>query len=201
MALLTDSSLPAGVTGNKGLHLNEHMVSFLGALRKKVDPSISLHVTSAVRTVGEQAAAMKTKRDLGDDLRALYGSKVAPVLAAPNTVAAMSAALQDLANRGVVMSRHMFGDALDLRVRDWSTAQRATVATAVTSLGGKPQFETTPPHLHIEGLGARQASASGGTGIAVGPRYWLFALAGGAVVATLVGVKVVRSRRKSRSAQ
>ena len=199
MALLTDSSLPAGVTGNKGLHLNQHMVNFLGALRKEVDPSIPLHVTSAVRTVGEQAAAMKTKRDLGDDLRSLYGSKVATVLAAPNTVAAMSAALQELANKGIVMSRHMFGDALDLRVRDWNTTQRATVAAAVASLGGKPQFETTPPHLHIEGLGDREASTE--PGVTASPRYWLFALAGGAVVATLIGVKVVRRRKQGRGAQ
>jgi len=201
MALLTESSLPAGVTGNKGLHLNQKMVDFLGALRKKVDPSIPLYVTSAVRTVGEQAAAMKTKRDLGDDLRSLYGSKVAPVLAAANTVSAMSAALQDLANKGIVMSRHMFGDALDLRVRDWNTTQRATVAAAVASLGGKPQFETTPPHLHIEGLGPGQTSTDVATTATSNSRYWLFALAGGAVVATLIGVKVVRRRKQGRGAQ
>lgn len=197
MAMLTESSLPAGVTGNGGLHLNQRMVDFLGALRKAVDPSIPIHVNSAVRTVEEQAAAMKTKRDLGDDLRALYGSKVAPVLAAPNTVAAMSAALQDLANRGIIMSRHMFGDALDLRVRDWTQEQRNIVASAVAALGGKPQFETTPPHLHIEGLG------EGKFGVQVAPpsnrKYWLFALAGGTLLAALITVDSLRRRRRRRS--
>ena len=196
MAMLTESSLPAGVTGNRGLHLNQRMVDFLGALRKKVDPSITIHVTSAVRTVEEQAAAMKTKRDLGDDLRALYGSKVAPVLAAPNTVAAMSAALQELASKGVVMSRHMFGDALDIRVRDWNQEQRNIIAAAVSALGGKPLFETTPPHLHIEGLG------EGKFGIEVpgqsNRNYWLFALAGGTLLAAFITIDVLR-RRKRRS--
>ena len=196
MALLTESSLPAGVTGNGGLHLNQRMVDFLGALRKAVPASVPIHVTSAVRTVAEQASAMKTKRDLGDDLRALYGSKVAPVLAAPNTVAAMSAALQDLANRGVVMSRHMFGDALDLRVRDWTQEQRNIVGSAVAALGGKPQFETTPPHLHIEGLGAGKLDIEAPKG--PNRKYWLFALGGGTVLAAFITVNVVRRRRRSR---
>jgi len=194
MAMLTESSLPAGVTGNGGLHLNQRMVDFLGALRKAVDPSIPIHVNSAVRTVEEQAAAMKTKRDLGDDLRALYGSKVAPVLAAPNTVPAMAAALQELANKGVVMSRHMFGDALDIRVRDWNQEQRNIVASAVAALGGKPQFETTPPHLHIEGLGEGTFGIQAGGGS--NRKYWLFALAGGTLIAAFITIDVLRRRRR-----
>jgi hypothetical protein len=170
------------------------MVDFLGALRKAVPASIPIYVTSAVRTVAEQASAMKTKRDLGDDLRALYGSKVSSVLAAPNTVAAMSAALQDLANRGVVMSRHMFGDALDLRVRYWTQEQRNIVGAAVAALGGKPQFETTPPHLHIEGLGEGKFDIEVPKGS--NRKYWLFALGGGTMLAAFITVNVVRRRRR-----
>lgn len=150
MAMLGTSSLPPGVTGASGLNMNEGQVDFLRRLRAAVPASIPLYVTSATRTAREQASAMKTKRDLGDNLRKLYGPKADAVLAAPNTVDAMTAAIEGMLRKGIYMSKHMRGDAVDLRSRNWSSEQRKQVEDAVRSIGGRPLYETTPPHLHVD---------------------------------------------------
>lgn len=144
---LGTSSLPSGVTGPSGLHLNTEQVEFLRALRAKLDPSIPIYVTSATRSVREQASAMKTKRDLGDNLRKLYGSKVDPVLAVPNTVDAMAAALEKLVQQGVYMSRHMRGDAVDLRSRNWTPLSSSTSRSAPCS---SVSPASTPPFGNVQ---------------------------------------------------
>ena len=146
-------AFPARVTGGSGVELNAAMTSFLTRLRATVPASVPIYVTSGYRSPEAQARALVVKRNLGDDLRALYGSRVAPVLAAENTMEAMSAALRAQIATGLYLSRHMRGDALDLRTQGLTSAQVAAIQRAAEALGAKTLLETKPPHLHIERVG------------------------------------------------
>ena len=164
-------ALPAGVTGNSGLHVNDTMVGFLTLLRGEVPDAIPLHVTSGVRDYDEQASALVTKRRRAevaqatgknagtDDLRQLYrrgnGPKiVAMLLNVPNTTSAMAAVLRHFGEQGIFLSRHMRGDALDIRKRRgavwFSEAEIATIREAAERLGAKTLNESD--HIHLEGL-------------------------------------------------
>jgi len=147
--------LPAGVTGNNGLVLNDGQVAFMRRLRRAV-PGVPLHVTSATRTPERQAAALVTKRNLGDDLRRLYrqnGDIADALMRAPNTTSAMAAIIRRYMNQGRYLSRHMRGDAFDLRSRNLTAAQRSQVMSAAQRMGAKAIYETKPPHIHIERIG------------------------------------------------
>ncbi|MCB9764962.1 MAG: hypothetical protein H6739_34635 [Alphaproteobacteria bacterium] len=151
------SGLP-GVYMKRGVVLSPALLRFLARLRAVVPASIPLVVTSGVRTPEAQAAALQRKRTLGDDLYALYrrghGPQiVASLLAVANTVPAMSAVLREWLARGVAMSRHMRGDALDLRIRGLSQEQLALLVMMCQRLGARAVVESRPAHLHIEGLG------------------------------------------------
>ena len=155
------ASLPPGVTGAGGLVLNAGQTAFLGALRRAV-PGIPLYVTSGTRTPERQAAAMVTKRSLGEDLRSLYQSKdiAGALMAAPNTVPAMAAILRRYMAQGRFLSRHMRGDAVDIRSRNLTVAQRNAVMSAARRLGARPGYETTPPHIHIGSVGGAISDAA-----------------------------------------
>ena len=147
--------LPPGVTGNSGLVLNDGQVAFLRALRAAV-PGVPMHVTSATRTPERQAAALVTKRNLGEDLRNLYRANsdiAAALMAAPNTTSAMAAIIRRYMNQGRFLSRHMRGDAVDLRSRNLSVEQRNALIAGAKRLGARAIYEPRPPHIHIERIG------------------------------------------------
>ena len=147
--------LPAGVTGNTGLVLNEGQVSFVRRLRRAL-PGVPLHVTSATRTPERQAAALVEKRKLGEDLRKLYRSNpdiADALMRAPNTTAGMAAVIRRYMNQGRYLSRHMRGDAFDLRSRNLTAAQRNQIIATAQQMGAKAIYETRPPHIHIERIG------------------------------------------------
>ena len=148
------TAYPAGVTGGTGVELTPATSAFLVKLRAAVPASTPIYVTSGYRSPEAQAAALVTKRNLGDNLTALYGtSRIAPILAAANTVAGMSAALREQMRNGLYLSRHMRGDALDFRTTNLTSAQVAEIQRAAEALGAKTLVETTPPHLHVERIG------------------------------------------------
>jgi hypothetical protein len=156
------TTLPPGVTGNAGLVLNAAQGAFLRALRGAL-PGVPMHVTSATRTPEAQAAALVTKRRLGEDLRSLYRSSrdiADALMAAPNTVPAMAAVIRRYMAQGRYLSRHMRGDALDLRSRNLSASQREAVISAAARLGARAVYETTPPHIHIEQVGSGLSDAA-----------------------------------------
>ncbi len=114
-----------------------------------------LVVTSGTRTAEAQAQALKAKRDRGEDLTQLYRrgegpAIVAELLAAPNEVEPMRAIVQRWADRGVFMSRHMRGDAIDLRTRGYTSGQVQRMARVAEALGARALIESN--HLHLEGL-------------------------------------------------
>ncbi|MCB9743931.1 MAG: hypothetical protein H6740_15130 [Alphaproteobacteria bacterium] len=140
-----------------GVVFNGQLLTFLALLRLRVPRRIPLVVTSGVRTAEAQAHALQRKRQLGDDLNLLYqrgyGPQiVAQLLAVPNEVPAMAAVLQRWMDQGVYMSRHMRGDALDLRNRSLSAADQALIVQAVQSMGARALIEKTPSHIHLEGV-------------------------------------------------
>jgi hypothetical protein len=130
-------------------------VIFIAALRRAVPASIPIYVTSGTRTPERQAAALKTKRDMGDNLYKLYRADyiVKELMAVPNTVSAMAPIIRKWAQKGVFMSRHMRGDAVDLRSRNLTKSQIDTVMAAAKRLGAKAIYESKPPHIHIEAIG------------------------------------------------
>ena len=147
--------LPPGVSGNNGLVLNKNQIGFAGQLRRAVPGAIPLHVTSATRTAFKQASALVVKRNLGDNLYKLYKADyiVKELMAVPNTVTAMAAVIQKWANQGHFMSRHMRGDALDIRSKTLTSAQIQAVMAAAKRLGARAIYETKPPHIHVEAIG------------------------------------------------
>lgn len=159
---MVQSPFPPGVTGGSHVVLGDGQIRGLVALRAAVPASVRIYVTSGTRTARAQASALKTKRELGDDLHALYRADdiVDAILAVPNTVDAMAAVIQRYADAGRYMSGHQRGNAVDIRIKDISRADLALLVDAATRLGFKPLVETKPPHLHIEmaTLGERAAN-------------------------------------------
>lgn len=118
---------------------------------------VPITVTSGTRSPAEQAQAMASKLQRGEDLTALYGQDdlVAEVLAAAKSpsapdVEAMAAVIEDQVRRGRFISRHLRGDALDLRTRDLSADQLAALKAALSQLGLRWLDEGD--HIHVDHL-------------------------------------------------
>ena len=152
---LAPTTLAPGITYNAGTVFSPRQIGFLNALRARLSASTPLHVTSATRTASQQASAMLTKYNLGDDLPALYGSKVASYfLAAPKTVADWTKIVEAMKASGMAFtSGHLIGNATDIRNNNLTATQRAEIVAAAKAVGaGKCFEEATPPHIHAEGF-------------------------------------------------
>jgi hypothetical protein len=98
---------------------------------------------------------MRTKVRLGGISElGIYGASLRDEIVAGGTgsEAAIAATLQAQVDRGLYVSRHMRGDALDLRTRGLSTAEVGRLEDAVRGLGANTLLEQTPPHLHVEDI-------------------------------------------------
>jgi len=161
-------TFPPGITGRPGVRLSAAQLAFLARLRAAVPLDVPLYVTSGQRTAREQAAALKTKRDLGDDLHALYAADdiIAELLAGPNDTDRMAAIIERYAAGGRLLSKHQRAGAVDLRSRDLTRAQIDAVMAAAKGLGVMVKYETKPPHIHvdIDTLAARVVSTITETG-------------------------------------
>lgn len=151
--------LPSGVSAEPGVVLNDGILMFLARMRS-VDPGAPMHVTSAVRPVMAQAQAMWVKYQAdpsGTGLRRLYADDTAigQIVAAAKTdgVNGIAGALAALAAKGVVLSRHMVGDAVDFSIDGLNQAQINGVVQAAKQAGAREVIvESVPPHIHAEGL-------------------------------------------------
>ncbi len=173
-------TFPTGISGRKGVRLSPAQLRFLTRLRAELPADLPLYVTSGQRTAREQASALKTKRDLGDDLHALYAADdiIAELLAGPNDVARMEAIIARYAAAGRLLSKHQRAGAVDLRSKILTRAQIDLVLAAAKRLGVKALYETKPPHIHVDidtsgarivgNLIARGQSAAGQAGNAAG---------------------------------
>lgn len=113
-------------------------------------------ITSGVRTAGEQARAMQAKRDRqlagstaeSDDLLALYQDDEAIQILLVNPYSAWEALIQAWMDRGRYLSRHLTGRAVDVRIKDLTSEQRAALERATIELSGRALMESD--HLHID---------------------------------------------------
>lgn len=144
-----------GVHEKPGVVYSSAMLPFLTRLRAAVPQQTPIVVTSGVRTVRAQAKALLRKRQLGDDLSRIYRRGHGPeivraLLAVPAQVEPMAQVLQFYVDQGIYMSRHMRGDAIDLRSRGLSAEQIQSIQQAAQAQGARVLVESTPPHIHIE---------------------------------------------------
>lgn len=143
--------LPPGVSV-KGSYvkLTEPITVFMTDLRSRLPDSIPLLITSGYRDPAAQAQAMANKVRLGESLRELYADDFADaVMGAYPDIGEMSSVIASFAARGRG-SRHLTGQAVDLRSFTMTSAQVQQVLAAARDLGGKAIYEDTPAHVHIE---------------------------------------------------
>lgn len=150
-----------GVYAKPGVVWTPTITDFTTALRSQLPASVPLVVTSGLRTAEKQASALKAKRDLGDDLSALYVRGNGPAIvkaiyAVPNDVSQMAKVLEGFMDKGIYMSQHMTGTAIDFRLRGLNSSQVDRIVEAAKALGGNVVVEDAPPHIHV---GARGTEA------------------------------------------
>lgn len=157
---------PSGVPGvwlaNSGIVLTQVMVDFLSQIRPMLP--FDLTVTSGLRTPAKQASLMLDGSvgtgSAASDILAVYKSSAGREAAAvaPQGVAALTQLLEQQVARGVYVSRHMSGNAIDFRnppgpgQRDMlAEAGRALGVTVVTKEGNSED------HVHMEDLDSATA--------------------------------------------
>jgi len=136
-----------------GVKLNSNL---RGAAQKIADLlPFDIVVTSGIRTAREQAQAMFTKIELGDNLIAIYAddSFAQGVMDAYPNLNQATQFVQGYFDVGKG-SKHGKGDAIDIRTTGGDSGQLneseiAQLISAVSELGYWPFREYSPPHLHI----------------------------------------------------
>ena len=161
----TAHAAPPRYTLKPGVRLTPHVEAKVAAIAERYHAATkrTLLITSGTRSPHEQAAAMYGKLKAGDRLY-LYRmqSSVAPLRAAydrgrrkrakPDVVIReMAALLAAQVERGVFISRHLRGNAFDVRSHDLKPRQRRAFLAAVAAVGGVTVLEERrPPHFHCE---------------------------------------------------
>ena len=143
-------SLSPGISKASAVKLTEPITVFMADLRSRLPSSIPLLLTSGYRDPAAQAMAMANKVKLGESLRKLYADDFADaVMGAYPDIGEMASVIASFAVRGRG-SRHLTGQAVDLRSYTMTSAQIQQVLSAARDLGGKAIYEDTPAHIHIE---------------------------------------------------
>lgn len=127
-----------------GIVLGDHLVNFLDELAKRLPHDIV--VTSGDRTPQQQAQAVYTKIELGDDITKIYSNK--------DYARAMIGAYPDLARMAEISATyaptpHLKGEGVDIRTSDLTSTQVQNMQAIAQAMGAQAIIETTPPHLHI----------------------------------------------------
>lgn len=153
-------------TMSEGVRLSPALESWLDRLAAYVAP-VRVHVTSGQRTPGEQAAAMLKKAQRADaaqaagqapadsdDLVKLYADDeaVQTLLDSGRDLATWTSIIAGFVAEGRLFSRHLREppDAVDLRIRDLSDAEQATLKAGVLALGAEAVPESD--HMHAENI-------------------------------------------------
>ena len=146
--------LGPGIFAKAGVVTNPTMLSWLTALRARVPSSIPIVVTDGQRTPWTQATAMLAKMNRGENLREIYkdDALVDEIVMVGRNPSAMAAVISDQVRRGRLLSRHLIGDALDLRTAGLNSVELAAIVNAAQGLGASTLPESD--HLHVERLGS-----------------------------------------------
>lgn len=175
----SDTSLTSvpGVYAKSGVELNSRMRGFLAVLRAKFGDT--LVVTSGIRSTAAQASAMRTKVAQGGVSELdIYGATLRNevIEGGTSSSAAIRATLDKQVARGVYMSRHMRGDALDFRTTGMGADDLKKLQAEVKALGANQLYESVPPHLHVEDIPAQFAALDplvvGGAAVAATFLWW-----------------------------
>lgn len=133
-----------------GVKVTQEQVDFLYRLRAATPPDVPIHVTSGLRTIEQQAAAMLKKYELGGaaEIKSIYGSNGVRILLYPPTVEAWAGAIRVMVAEGKWVQKHTLGKAVDIRIRGLTSSQLQALVDAARRVGGRPLVERLPPHLH-----------------------------------------------------
>ena len=129
--------------------LSPDVLEFLAQMERIVP--FDFVVTSGTRTARQQTKAMFRKVALGEDLRGTYRDQTfaTRMMDAYPDEDAGTAIVEEYAAAGGG-SDHLRGLGVDLRTRDISSDQRATLMDSARQLGATTViYEPTPPHIHI----------------------------------------------------
>jgi hypothetical protein len=120
----------------------------------------TLQITSGSRSAERQAKAMFDKIRGGEnpyadaaaynEILSAYNSAQAEGMNRTQTEAAMAAVIATQMARGVFISRHLTGRAVDVRTRDLSPADKTVLDALVSAEGGTIIHEGAPPHTHYQ---------------------------------------------------
>jgi uncharacterized protein YcbK (DUF882 family) len=152
---------------NKGVKMPIKVETTVARIAKKAAERLGkpIVVTSATRSPKSQAAAMRNKIALGDNVMKLYADKKSAwqVLSAykeakragaskEQVTERMAEVIEDQVDRGVYLSNHLREGAIDIRTKDLSHWERKELVAAVQDVPGvrRTILETIPPHLHLE---------------------------------------------------
>lgn len=124
------------------------------AIRREAHGTVPhVTVTSGTRTHAQQARAMWSKVDrYGPGSLDIYPESIRKaVLSGGSTVEGFTRTIENLALKGITVSRHHAGRALDLRIRDLSELEKEALQAAAdraVPAGGKTLLEQD--HLHVQ---------------------------------------------------
>lgn len=130
--------------------LAAHVVSFLDALVAR--SGLTLVVTDGSRTPRRQAEELLASLEQGVNVWGLYSQDdlVTEAMEGYPDLDAMEAILQSQVDRGLYLSDHMRGDAVDLRTRGLSADQVDLVMATAVELGAQALDEGD--HVHVEDI-------------------------------------------------
>jgi len=131
----------------------QQMLVWQGIRREAHGTVPHVTVTSGTRSHAQQARAMWDKVNrYGPGSLDIYPRSIREaVLAGGSTVEDFTRTIEELATRGITVSRHHSGRALDLRIRDLSKSQRVALQAAADRAvpsGGSTLLEQD--HLHVQ---------------------------------------------------
>jgi len=121
-------------------------------------------LTDGIRDAAMQADRIYTKLVLGDNVYKLYGNRAAldQVVKAYNDASQAGLSAKDISKamadviaqqmaNGIFISRHLRGQAVDVRKSDMTASQQAAFQKAVEDQGSfKLVDEGIPPHFHLQ---------------------------------------------------
>lgn len=170
--------------------LTEGMARYVELL-KTTARGVPITVTSGVRTAEEQASAMAYKYQHGGaaELYKTYANDAAITTLLKYPTSQWASVITQLSASGTSLSRHLFGRAVDLRIRDLSSTQLAQLQAAVVATGGRWLLEDTPPHLHVDLPTTYALMSVAQTGATTTAKAWLWITGIGAGVIGLVALR------------
>jgi len=130
------------------IELSPTVSDFLTQLVRRID--FDFVVTSRTRSARQQALAMFTKIELGDDLLKIYKDDVfaQKIIDSYPSIEEATQIVKEYAAAGGG-STHLRGLGVDIRSRDLTAEQIQTIKRESEALGAFVLVERTPPHIHI----------------------------------------------------